>query len=98
MIAASFFGYKAFWQEPDEGSNAEDDDTQADAPTVSGSTTAIYAKIGQRGQAVRELQAYLNAKGQRIAIDGIFGQQTQGAVRAVFGTNDVTVNQWQRRG
>ena len=41
--------------------------------------------LGQKGEAVRQLQAALVAAGQGIAVDGDFGPRTQAAVRAFQG-------------
>jgi peptidoglycan hydrolase-like protein with peptidoglycan-binding domain len=41
----------------------------------------VTVRAGSRGEAVSALQKALNARGSTLAVDGIFGPLTQGAVR-----------------
>jgi SpoIID/LytB domain protein len=52
------------------------------APTPTAPATRPTLRRGSTGQAVRELQYALVAKGQRITVDGAFGAQTEVAVKA----------------
>src|SRR5699024_9081956 len=47
---------------------------------------------GDRGDAVRTLQTQLNERGTSIAVDGIFGSGTAGAVRALQSAARITVD------
>lgn len=49
-------------------------------------------KLGSRGDEVRKLQEQLNAQGANIAVDGIFGPQTQGAVKNFQKQSNITVD------
>ncbi|WP_244895340.1 NlpC/P60 family protein [Evansella clarkii] len=46
--------------------------------------------IGDRGDDVRQLQSSLNENGKNIAVDGIFGPQTLGAVKAYQLANSIS--------
>lgn len=47
---------------------------------------------GKKGNAVRALQALLNAHGAKLTIDGSFGPATKAAVRQYQKTNDLTID------
>ena len=54
----------------------------AGAVAASGPASTTLLREGSRGPAVSDLQAQLNAKGASLDVDGIFGPQTEAAVRA----------------
>ncbi len=62
--------------------------------TTTGSTTALpILRPGMEGDAVRQLQQRLRTKGfYSGAIDGLFGSQTEAAVRQAQTVNDLTVD------
>ncbi|MGF1517888.1 MAG: peptidoglycan-binding protein, partial [Nodosilinea sp.] len=62
--------------------------------TNTGSTAALpILRPGMEGDAVRQLQQRLRTKGVYSgAIDGIFGSQTEAAVRQIQTDNDLTVD------
>lgn len=68
--------------------------TTPPATTNTGSTTALpILRPGMEGDAVRQLQQRLRTKGfYSGAIDGIFGSQTEAAVRQAQTANDLTVD------
>ena len=49
-------------------------------------------QVGSTGENVRSVQYLLNAHGSTIAVDGIFGPQTQGAVEQFQGANNLHVD------
>jgi peptidoglycan hydrolase-like protein with peptidoglycan-binding domain len=63
----------------------------APPPTTTTTTTTVSSgpplpvplQRGSRGTPVKTLQSNLNTRGQQILVDGIFGLQTQGAVKRV---------------
>lgn len=64
-------------------------------PTPSGGTPAALPVLrpGMEGDAVRQLQQRLRTKGfYSGTVDGIFGSQTEAAVRAAQAANDLTVD------
>lgn len=107
LLAAAFLAYKTFGKPKGEELASSPDGAGAagsgvaqgvqSPPIIPNTSTQIYARYGQRDEKVRALQSYLNTKAQSIAVDGIYGPNTQAAVQAVFGTSDVTVNQWENR-
>lgn len=54
----------------------------AHAPIGNGGGVKNWLQKGDTGPAVRNLQALLNGRGYRLAVDGSFGAKTQAAVRA----------------
>jgi hypothetical protein len=54
--------------------------------------TRATLRSGARGPAVRDLQTRLNRAGLRLAVDGIFGRLTAGAVRAFQGSRGLAVD------
>jgi hypothetical protein len=64
--------------------------TVTSRPTVAGARPTL--QIGSRGTPVVQLQQLLNQYGANIAQDGIFGPQTQAAVRAFQQANGLTVD------
>ncbi|UTR12573.1 NlpC/P60 family protein [Evansella sp. LMS18] len=46
--------------------------------------------IGDRGDDVRQLQSALNSNGKSIAVDGVFGPETLGAVKAYQLSNSIS--------
>lgn len=64
------------------GHPAYDGATAPQAPVPGPAATGPLLRRGSRGEAVRRLQARLNAHGARLAVDGIFGPLTERAVRA----------------
>ena len=53
-------------------------------------------EFGSNGNAVRALQALLNCKGYAIAIDGIFGNQTQEALNKFCGSYVCNSYAWEK--
>jgi peptidoglycan hydrolase-like protein with peptidoglycan-binding domain len=47
---------------------------------------------GMRGDGVRWVQIQLNAKGYNLAVDGIFGEQTEKAVRDFQARSEILVD------
>lgn len=43
--------------------------------------SAIWLKYGSQGEQVKDLQTKLNAQGYSVAVDGVYGSQTQSAVK-----------------
>lgn len=54
--------------------------------------TYTQVKRGSRGDSVSELQKLLNQKGYSLSVDGIFGQNTQAAVRDYQQKNNLSVD------
>lgn len=66
---------------------------------------AFPLKMGSSGVEVGKLQVYLQGKGQPMPIscgagtcDGIWGNETEAAVVAVFGTNSITETKFKSLG
>ena len=53
-------------------------------------------EFGSSGNAVRAMQALLNCKGYAIAIDGIFGNQTQQALNEFCGSRVCNSHVWEQ--
>ncbi|MFQ6484039.1 peptidoglycan-binding protein [Brachybacterium epidermidis] len=53
------------------------------APAAPDQFAGVKLRPGSRGAAVEHLQALLNQRGASIAVDGVFGRNTTGAVRAL---------------
>lgn len=68
--------------------------TESAPGSTAGSTTALpVLRLGMEGDVVRQLQQRLRTKGfYSGAIDGIFGSQTEAAVRQAQTANDLTVD------
>ena len=107
MIGAGVFAFKAFAKDetddeapPDQGSGGASASSSGNSYSGGAGSTDIFARNGDRGDRVRELQKFLNSTGKVspvLAMDGIWGPLTQSAVTKVFGTGDVTTNQWSDR-
>jgi N-acetylmuramoyl-L-alanine amidase len=54
--------------------------------------TTSLLRLGDRGDAVRDLQQRLNAAGPRVAVDGVYGDATLEAVRAFQGRRGLRVD------
>lgn len=96
LVISGIIAYKAFMPEKEE-SNASDNQNPPPQPQPQ---SAVFAKRGDRGAKVRELQSFLNSTGRlnkNIAVDGIFGPNTESATRSVFGTKSVSSSQWADR-
>ena len=52
----------------------------------------VILKKGHRGENVRQLQGRLNAAGYPVVVDGVFGNETENAVRQVQNKYGLTVN------
>lgn len=70
-------------------------DPGVDLAGIAAAINAAKAQVlrnGARGDAVRVLQSLLNNAGAGIAVDGVFGPQTEGAVRAFQGSHGCAVD------
>lgn len=63
--------------------------TFPDTSPVSGVSSTGLLGVGNAGPEVRELQEQLNARDQNIKVDGIFGPETEAAVRAFQETQKI---------
>ncbi len=74
---------------PGTGSTEEQEQAQAEGPGVTGEPALSF---NSRGAIVTSLQRILNSKGATIEVDGVFGAQTDYAVRAFQRANGLGVD------
>lgn len=52
----------------------------------------LLLKSGSRGPEVKYLQAWLNAKGGKLVVDGIFGPNTENALLSIKGKSEIKLS------
>lgn len=64
--------------------------TAAPTPSAPSSSSSSTLKEGSSGAAVRELQLFLNTRGESLLVDGNFGAKTKAAVQRFQSANGLT--------
>lgn len=60
-----------------------------------GIPSAVFLTDGSTGDEVKNLQTYLNEKGETLIIDGVFGPLTRAAVVKYFGRPFITDQEYK---
>ena len=55
--------------------------------------TSTVLSIGSKGNEVKQLQNFLNLKGATLTVDGIFGEKTQAALKAITSLDSISIEQ-----
>ncbi len=57
-------------------------------PLVTNSTISVFPlKFGSEGNEVKVVQTYVNSKGEKLVVDGIWGPLTEASVIKILGKN-----------
>jgi N-acetyl-anhydromuramyl-L-alanine amidase AmpD len=94
--ACPVFDYKAVLGLDDKGEMVFEPSAEPassdEAGAAAGEVGEPLLRVTARGAAVRRLQEALKAAGQHVSVDGIFGQDTLAAVRALQKAKGLTVD------
>ncbi|TCP30916.1 putative peptidoglycan binding protein [Scopulibacillus darangshiensis] len=90
MSSFAFHSGKASAHAPSLSDHSQQSEQTASGPVHSDSSKLL--KAGDRGDAVSDVQSKLDAKGYGLAVDGIFGPNTEDAVRQFQGDKGLAVD------